>query len=192
MSALPPEVQDTWAHCPYDATPLEPMADPISIGSMHHKMTGLAGAIVGGRFQIKGFVNKGATSRVYLAEDIKSKQAVIVKLYAPGDAGNAETHARFQREADLLKSLDHPNIIKVISFGEMQGRPYVVTEPLRGESLHDYLKREHTMPNDLALTMMRHAGQGLIAAHQAGIVHRDVKPGNLFLIGPVGSPMVSS
>ncbi len=182
------EVNETWAHCPWDGEPLEPLADPISTGSLHHKMTGMAGAIIGGRFQIKGFVNKGATARVYLAEDIKSKQAVIVKLYSPSDAHNDDMHARFKREADLLMGLDHPNIIKVLSYGEMQGRPYVVTEPLRGESLHDYLKREHSMPTDMALAMMRHAALGLSAAHRAGIVHRDVKPGNLFLLGPVGNP----
>jgi eukaryotic-like serine/threonine-protein kinase len=182
------EVKETWAHCPYDGEVLTPLADPISTGSLHHKMTGMAGAIIGGRFQIKGFVNKGATARVYLAEDIKRRDPVIVKLFSPGEDQSEQTHARFKREAELLMGLDHPNIIKVLSFGEMQGRPYVVTEPLRGESLHDYLKREHTMPSDMALAMMRHAGLGLVAAHQAGIVHRDVKPGNLFLLGPVGNP----
>jgi eukaryotic-like serine/threonine-protein kinase len=182
------QVNETWAHCPWDGEPLEPIADPVSTGSMHHKMTGMAGAIIGGRFQIKGFVNKGATARVYLAEDIKSRQAVIVKLYSPVEAQNDDTRARFKREAELLMAVDHPNIIKVLSYGEMQGRPYVVTEPLRGESLHDYLKREHSMPPDMALPMMRHAALGLSAAHSAGIVHRDVKPGNLFLLGPVGSP----
>jgi serine/threonine-protein kinase len=182
------EVKDTWAHCPYDAEPLAPLAEPISVGSLHHKMTAMAGAIIGGRFQIKGFVNKGATARVYLAEDIRSKEAVIVKLFSPGADQTDQTHARFRREAELLVGLNHPNIIKVVSYGEMQGRPYVVTEPLRGESLHDYLKREHSMPTDLALAMMRHAGLGLSAAHRAGIVHRDVKPGNLFLLGPIGNP----
>ena len=70
----------------------------------------------------------------------------------------------------------------------MNGRPYLVTEALRGESLHDYLKREHAMPTDVALAMIRHAARGLIAAHLGGIIHRDVKPGNLFLLGPLGNP----
>jgi serine/threonine-protein kinase len=148
----------------------------------------MAGAIIGGRFQIKGFVNKGATARVYLAVDVRTKQQVIVKLFAPDATQSDHTHARFHREAELLKGINHPNIIKVLSFGEMQDRPYVVTEPLRGETVGDFLRREGTMTTDLALAMMRHAGLGLIAAHRAGIVHRDVKPGNLFLVGPIGNP----
>jgi serine/threonine-protein kinase len=96
--------------------------------------------------------------------------------------------ARFVREARLLMSISHANVVKVLSYGEMQGRPYVVTEALRGESLGEYLRREGSMPTDLALTLLRHAAQGLAAAHRAGIVHRDVKPGNLFLVGPVANP----
>jgi eukaryotic-like serine/threonine-protein kinase len=148
----------------------------------------MAGAILGDRFQIKGFVNKGATSRVYMAEDVRSHEAVIIKLFAPSDSRSHPSRARFQREADLLMGLNEPNIIKVLAFGDMNGRPYVVTEPLRGESMHDYLKREHSMPTEVALAMIRQAGHGLMAAHRAGIIHRDVKPGNLFLLGPIGNP----
>lgn len=178
-------VDDAWTHCPHDG---EALRRPASISAGSLRQTKMAGAILGDRFQIKGFVNKGATSRVYLAEDIHSRETVIVKLFAPDDASVHDSRARFQREADLLKGLDDPNIIKVLAFGDMGGRPYVVTEPLRGESLHDYLKREHAMPTEVALAMIRHAGHGLIAAHRAGIIHRDVKPGNLFLLGPIGSP----
>ncbi len=182
------EVSDTFVYCPYDAEPLEPATDVIPFDSFRHRKTGMAGAVIGGRFQIKGFVNKGATARVYLAEDVRSHEQVIVKLFAPDATPTDETHARFRREAELLMGLTHPNIIKVLSFGEVQGRPYVVTEPLRGESLGEYLRREGRMPTDLALAMMRHAALGLAAAHGAGISHRDVKPGNLFLLGPIGNP----
>jgi serine/threonine protein kinase len=181
-------VDDAWAVCPYDGAPLRRLASSISASSLRHNATKMAGAILGNRFQIKGFVNKGATSRVYLAEDVHSHEQVIVKLFAPDEASAHDSRARFQREAELLMGLDHPNIIKVLAFGTMNERPYVVTEPLRGESLHDYLKREHAMPTEVALAMFRHAGQGLIAAHRAGIIHRDVKPGNLFLLGPLGNP----
>jgi serine/threonine-protein kinase len=180
-------VDDAWAHCPYDGEILRREAS-ISTGSLRRNTTKMAGAIVGDRFQIKGFVNKGATARVYLAEDVHSHEPVIVKLYAPDDVRADDSRARFKREAELLMTLSHPNIIKVLAFGEMNERPYLVTEPLRGESLHDYLKREHAMPTEVALAMIRHAAHGLIGAHRAGIIHRDVKPGNLFLVGPTGNP----
>src|SRR5258708_6973976 len=180
------EMDDTWLLCPHDGEVLDPNAERQSSKLPHHRRTGMAGAIVGDRFQIIGFVDKGATARIYLAEDLQSHEHVIVKLYAPDEHMTDRAHELFSREAGHLMELDHPNIIKVVSFGEMGGRPYLVTEPLRGESLHDYLKREQTMPSDLALGMMRHAGLGLSAAHRAGIVHRDVKPGNLFLLGPIG------
>ena len=182
------EVSDDFAYCPYDAEPLEPPTQVIPFGSFRNRKTGMAGAMLGGRFQIKGFVNKGATARVYLAEDVRSHEQVVVKLFTPDAGQNEERLARFRREAELLMGLSDPNIIKVLSFGELKGRPYVVTEPLRGESLGDYLRREGSMPADVALAMMRHAALGLVAAHRAGIVHRDVKPGNLFLLGPIGNP----
>src|SRR4051812_24762470 len=183
------EVSEAFAYCPFDGEPLHPGVEPLSFGAFHHnKKTVMAGAMIGGRFQIKGFVNKGATARVYLAEEVRTHEQVIIKLFSPDPAQKEEQHARFHREAQLLMGLSHPNIIKVLDFGETQGRPYVVTEPLRGESLSEYLRREGMMPPDLALTMMRHAALGLLAAHRAGIVHRDVKPANLFLMGPLGHP----
>src|SRR5258707_1360360 len=131
-------VNDDWAVCPYDGEPLQSAAPPIAVTppvtAPRPAATKMAGAILGNRFQIKGFVNKAATGRVYLAEDVRSKEPVIVKLLSPDDAKSDVARARFQREAELMISLDHPNIIKVLAHGEMNERPYLVTEALRGES----------------------------------------------------------
>src|SRR5215471_10155474 len=89
-------VDDAWAHCPYDGEVLRREAS-ISAGSLRRNTTKMAGAIVGDRFQIKGFVNKGATARVYLAEDVHTHEQVIVKLYAPDTSQAGETQARFRR-----------------------------------------------------------------------------------------------
>jgi eukaryotic-like serine/threonine-protein kinase len=176
------DVAEAAAFCPYDGAPI------VSPSTLATRKTGMAGAIVGDRFKIRGFLNKGATARVYLADDLETGSQVIVKLFAPSAAARPEMRTRFVREARLLMSISHANVVKVLSYGELSERPYVVTEALRGESLGEYLRREGAMQTDLALTLMRHAAQGLAAAHRADIVHRDVKPGNLFLVGPVGNP----
>jgi eukaryotic-like serine/threonine-protein kinase len=177
-----------FAFCPYDAEPLEPPTHVVPFDSFGDKKTRMGGAIVGDRYRITGFVNKGATARVYLAEEVGTHEQVVVKLYTPDAAHSDDARMHFRGEAEILAKLSHPNIIKVLGFGELQGRPYVITEPLRGEPLGNYLRREGKMPTDLGLAMMRHAALGLDAAHQAGVVHRDVKPGNLFLLGPIANP----
>ena len=148
-----------------------------------------SGALIAGRYLVKGFLTRGATARVYLAEDMTTKSPVALKILAPETALSPEFRVRLLREAEAMKAISHANVATVIEAGETEeGVPFMAMEALLGESLGEYLRREVSIPFDTALILLRQAALGLAAAHRAGIVHRDVKPDNFLLLGPPGEP----
>lgn len=174
------------AFCTVDGERLIP---DVSFSAYKPTKTGRVGAVLGGRYRVRGFVSKGATARVYLAEDMLSGQPVAVKMMDQGLAQDPKLVARFLREAKATMAIDHPNVIKILNVGQSTPTlPYLVMEILLGETLGEFLRREGTMPSDLALTFARQAAGGLAAAHRAGVIHRDIKPDNLFLLGDRGEP----
>ncbi|HEX3776275.1 MAG TPA: serine/threonine-protein kinase [Polyangiaceae bacterium] len=148
-----------------------------------------SGAVLAGRYQVRGFLTRGSTARVYLAEDLVTHAPVVVKMLAPETAASAEFRSRLLREAEAAKAVVHPNVVTVLDAGQTdEGAPFLVLEALLGESLGEYLRREGTIPLDTALILLKQAAAGLAAAHRAGVVHRDVKPDNFLLLGPRGEP----
>jgi serine/threonine-protein kinase len=128
-------------------------------------------------------------AEVFLARDRVSGEIVAVKLLSPAFRGSRPHRARMIREAELAMTVSHPRVIKTLDAGVAEcGTPFIVIEALVGETLHQYLERNNAMPVELALPMLRQLAEGLRAAHDAGIVHGDVKPKNVFLCGPVGAP----
>jgi len=172
--------------CPYDGTALD-LAPRIEL--FRCKSTRQQGAMLGDRYEVHGYLGKGAMARVYLAKDRQTGQPVAIKLLDPAHVRNGRTRERFLREARAAAMIVHPNIVKVFDVGERpDGAPYIVMEYLFGESLGDFLRRERGMELDIAVPVLRNAASGLAAAHRAGIVHRDVKPDNIFLVGEPGDP----
>ena len=147
-------------------------------------LTTLRTPVLAGRYELGSLIGHGAMARVYRARDREDGSEVAVKILAVRYATDRREHERFFREAGAAVRIDHPNVVKVRDVGrrEADGRPYLVVELLRGEPLGDILRRQGTIDAPHLLPLIRDAAAGLAAAHEAGIVHRDIKPDNLFLV----------
>src|SRR5246127_1583935 len=139
---------------------------PISIGTQlgSHEITALLG--------------KGGMGEVYRARDLKLKRDVAIKILPEEFSRDSDRVSRFQREAELLASLNHPNIAAIYNLEEASGSRYLVLELVEGETLAERIKRG-PIPVDEALNIAKSICEALEAAHEKGVVHRDLKPGNV-------------
>jgi len=145
-------------------------------------MTTLAeqvGRVVGGRYRLLAPVGVGASSQVFAATDTRLARRVAVKLLHPMLAGDTAFLRRFRAEARLAASLDHPHIMRVFDWGEEQAGPYLVLEYLGGGSLRTLLDTGARLSHSQVAVLGAQGASGLAYAHRRGIVHRDIKPGNL-------------
>jgi len=144
-----------------------------------------AGAVVGETYRIGSLLGRGGMGAVWAAEHLRlpGKRVAVKVLLDPAAAGE-EMFQRFRREAEIASRLGHPNIVEVLDFNLLpSGQPYIVLEYLQGETLARRL-RSGRLPLEEALAIARQIGSALQAAHRAGVVHRDLKPDNVFLCVP--------
>jgi eukaryotic-like serine/threonine-protein kinase len=133
-------------------------------------------------YKIVDRIGRGAMGVVYSARDERTLRPVAIKVMMADLEGDKETRMRFEREAKVAGDLLHRNVINVFEMGEEDGRLFMVMELLEGEPLNEYLKRTGRLSLERTLDMMMQVCEGLAVAHTHGIVHRDIKPGNLFVL----------
>jgi serine/threonine-protein kinase len=162
------------------------------MGSAGADDSGVAiGTVLAGRYRIAGLLGSGGMGRVYRGEHTAIGKPVAVKVLHAALGRNHEAAIRFQREAVASGRLDHPNIVSVSDFGVLDdGSLYLVMEALEGEPLAKRLQREGRVPWTDAVLIMRSVLLGLRHAHDRGVVHRDIKPDNIFLANKDGDPVV--
>lgn len=133
-----------------------------------------------GPYEINSPLGAGGMGEVYKARDPKLDRFVAIKVLPPSLAENRDLLSRFEREAKAVAALNHPNILGIYDFGTEGDHTYAVMELLEGESLRDRLRTGALAPKK-AVELASQMAEGLAAAHVRGIVHRDVKPENIFL-----------
>lgn len=133
-----------------------------------------------GRFEILGLVGAGGMGEVYRARDPELEREVAIKVLPAELAQDSDRLRRFEREARIIARLDHPNLLAIHDVGHHDGAPYLVFELLEGRPL-DELVGKGPVPMRDATAYGRQIAEGLAAAHEQGVIHRDLKPGNLFL-----------
>jgi len=139
-----------------------------------------------GKYTIIGVAGRGNMGVVYIAHDPYTDRKVAIKV-CPLDA-DADSHAQrvarklFFNEAHTAGALDHPNILKIYDAGEDDGQPYIVMEHVDGgHTLQEHITPDTLLPVDRVVALVYQAAKGLDYAHRRGVIHRDIKPGNLML-----------
>jgi serine/threonine protein kinase/beta-lactam-binding protein with PASTA domain len=137
------------------------------------------GRVLGGRYRLLAPIGTGASAHVFLADDVRLRRRVAVKILHPALADDEAFLRRFRAEARAAAALNHPHVMAVFDWGEEADGPYLVSEYLGGGSLRAVLDRGHRLSPSQALMVGLEAGKALAYAHGRGLVHRDIKPANL-------------
>ena len=135
-----------------------------------------------GRYEIKGFLGQGTMGVVYKGYDPQLERFTAIKVMNTSGEMDDELRARFFQEARAVAKLNHSNIISIYDLGEDKKRPFIAMEYVEGEDLKTVIKKRTFIPFEQKLRFVSQMCEGLDYAHSKGVVHRDIKPGNVFIL----------
>jgi serine/threonine protein kinase len=172
------QFDSTVQFCPHDGVRL------LTLNSM-------IGAVIDGKFQIDEQLGRGAMGTVFRATQLNLERSVALKIMRADILSNAVAIERFKREALAIARLKHPRIVAIYDYGVTpEYGAYIVMEHLEGRPLNVELRARKRLPLDQALRWMRQVCSAVAVAHAAGVIHRDLKPHNIFLEATQEGPFV--
>lgn len=139
------------------------------------------GETLGGRYRLVELLGQGGMATIYRARDAQLERDVAVKVLRPEYGADPDFNERFRHEAQSAASLNHPNVVSVFDYGTDDVGPFIVMELVEGEDLSTIVRRSGALPPRAAARLVAQAARALAAAHDKGVVHRDVKPGNIMV-----------
>jgi serine/threonine protein kinase/TolB-like protein/tetratricopeptide (TPR) repeat protein len=171
----------------------DPGGDGREPGELHHTFS--PDQILCGRFKVTRFICRGGMGEVYEARDLELGGRLALKTIRPEISANPENLRRFKQEIQLARKVTDPNVCRIFDLelertrsdridGKFTEVAFLTMELLEGETLNDALRRKSPMSTAEALPLIRQMAQGLTAAHDAGVIHRDFKPSNVMLVSP--------
>jgi len=183
---------------PIARTPIRPPSTPSIHSTPRHAATNRtlsssSGSISGGRFapgqivaeryRIVALAGRGGMGEVYRAEDLRLSQLVAIKFLPSSLSEDAASLARFHSEVRIARQVSHPNVCRVFDIGDADGTPFLTMEYIDGEDLASVVRRIGRLSPDKATEIARQICAGMAAAHERGVIHRDMKPANVMLDG---------
>ncbi len=176
------EFPDNQKFCPSDGTALRSKSASAD----------LVGQVVADRYHILKKLGEGGMGAVYLGEHVKMGRKSAIKVMAAAMAQDPDAISRFNREASNASRISHPNVCQIYDFGETpDGLIYLAMEFIEGQSLKDVIEKDGALPVQRAASILKQSADALQAAHDLGIVHRDIKPDNIMVVqGRDGSDVV--
>jgi eukaryotic-like serine/threonine-protein kinase len=173
---------DDGGFCPVDGQRLVPVTEAAPPTRADDKRVGAT--LCGGRYQIFRVVADGGMGRVYQALDLRTGRSVAMKILHAEIALDDVSLERFRREFEVSASLPHDHIVEVLDFEKTEDQSFaLVMEYLEGEELRTVLQRDKVLPPERLVRMLSQVAIGLESAHERRVVHRDLKPDNIFLAG---------
>jgi serine/threonine protein kinase/Flp pilus assembly protein TadD len=180
------ENPDTLKFCGECGTQLNPQAEhkpnfTETLEAPREELT--RGATFASRYEIIEELGKGGMGRVYRVEDTKLKQEVALKLIKPEVARDKKTIERFRNELKTARMIAHKNVCRMFDLGEAGGAYFITMEYVRGEDLKSFIRRSEKLTVGKAVSLAKQVCDGLAEAHSLGVIHRDLKPGNIMIDG---------
>ena len=160
---------------------IRPTALSVAAGKDRIAMKIATGAVIAGRYRLDKRLAVGGMGSLWTAQHTQLDTPVAIKFMDPNHAGSAMGRTRFEREAKTAASLKSAHVVQVHDYGVEDDRPYIVMELLQGEDLGKRLKRERRLSLQVTSSILTQIARGLRRAHDAGLIHRDLKPPNIFM-----------